>query len=287
MVRLLDNVYDKGTSGVPLQTPRVKRTWLIDKVGGPANSGSGISMAFDWHGNDVEGTINSYRLYHFNGNSWDKQNAGTYSSRERFVRYQGYKGTFSPFGLGDQVTLLPVNWLSMGCSRVNEKQALVQWATASETQSDSFVVERSLNGQNFTRVGAVKAAGNSSEPRQYSLTDNHAVGARAFYRVKQTDLDGESSNSEICSVLPVNDVSGALDIYPNPANDVLTVVNNAEETEVLTLRLIDMAGKEVMRVRSEQKSINLPVGKFETGLYLLSVEGMNGLRVFHKIVISQ
>jgi hypothetical protein len=65
------------------------------------------------------------------------------------------------------------------------------------------------------------------------------------------------------------------------------VVNNAEETEVLTLRLIDMAGKEVMRVRSEQKSINLPVGKFETGLYLLSVEGMNGLRVFHKIVISQ
>ena len=283
---LLDEVYGKGTCCSPLNTPRIKRTWLINKGNGTSNAGDGVDFTFNWYKDEISGSIGTFRMYHYDGTSWNKINPVSSTVVDTaYFTHNGYKGSFSPFAMGDNVTALPVNWLSMGCSRVNEKQALVQWATASETQSDSFVVERSLNGQNFTRVGAVKAAGNSSEPRQYSLTDNHAVGARAFYRVKQTDLDGESSNSEICSVLPVNDVSGALDIYPNPANDVLTVVNNAEETEVLTLRLIDMAGKEVLRVRSEQKITKLATEKLRPGVYLFTADGPEGMRTAKKLLI--
>jgi hypothetical protein len=185
------------------------------------------------------------------------------------------------------VVLLPVNWLSMGCSRVNEKQALVQWATASETQSDSFVVERSLNGQNFTRVGAVKAAGNSSEPRHYSLTDAKAPGARAFYRVKQTDVDGESSNSEICSVLSHNSADQGIVVYPNPANELLTIENQSEIDELLNLSLTDMAGKEILRVRSEQKITSIATDLLKPGLYFLSIEGVEGLRYKQKVVICR
>jgi hypothetical protein len=289
MVRLIDNVYDKGTTGRALTTPRVVRTWFVDKIGGPANTGTGINMNFEWYSNEVDGSIGTYRLYHFNGNKWEKQTAGNYRNygRDRFLSYRGYTGTFSPFGLGDEVTLLPVNWLSVGCNRLNDKQALVQWSTASETQSDSFVVERSINGQTYSRVGAVKAAGNSSEPRHYSLTDNKAPGARAFYRIKQTDVDGESSNSEVCSVLASDAVGNEIEVYPNPAADMLTVKNNAEEDEVLNLRLTDIAGKEVLRVRSEQKITAIATQKLKPGVYLLSVEGLEGMRLVKKVMICR
>jgi hypothetical protein len=271
MVRLIDNVYDRGSTGNPLNTPRIKRTWFIDKIGGPANSGSGIDMAFDWYTPDVAGTINTYRLYHYNGNNWDKLSAGTYATRTRNLKYSGYTGTFSPFSMGDEVVLLPVNWQNVACLREENNGTRINWATASETESDSFLVERATNAGEFRRIGAIPASGNSYTTRRYSLLDEQAPATTAFYRIKQTDKQGNGSYSEICQVNAAGNKTETVKIFPNPAdNNIYVLVSDGAEQggEIV---ISDIAGKEVMRKAVQSNQTTVSSEHLTAGLYTVQV----------------
>jgi hypothetical protein len=285
-VRVIDNVYDRGSTGNPLNTPRIKRTWFIDKIGGPANSGSGIDMAFDWYAPEVSGTINTYRLYHYNGNNWDKLSAGSYATRTRNLKYSGYTGTFSPFSMGDDVVLLPVNWVGLSCVREEGRRNRILWVTGSETLSDSFVVERGNMAGQFRRVGAIPAAVNSTTPRQYSMTDMQAPEGTSFYRVRQTDKLGNSSCSEICEVASASSEEGNVKIFPNPADNNLYVqFAEAQEpgTEVV---VTDITGKEVLRRTVNKGRMVLPTGQLPSGVYAVQIKRGGNADIMQKIIIQ-
>lgn len=285
-VRLIDNVYDRGSTGNPLNTPRIKRTWFIDKIGGPANSGSGIDMAFDWYTPEVSGTINTYRLYHYNGNNWDKLSAGTYATRTRNLKYSGYTGTFSPFSMGDDVVLLPVKWVGLSCVRQEGRRNRILWVTGSETLSDSFVVERGNMAGQFRRVGAIPAAVNSTTPRQYSMIDEQAPDGTSFYRVRQTDKQGNSSCSEICEVAPASSEEGNVKIFPNPAdNNVYVLFAEAQEpgTEVV---VTDITGKEVLRRTVNKGRMVFPTGQLPSGVYAVQIKRGGNADIMQKIIIQ-
>ncbi len=61
---------------------------------------------------------------------------------------------------------------------------MVRWFTAREIDTDSFRIERSDNGVDFTEIGRVKAAGNTDKLQAYALYDIHPiVGKPAYYRL--------------------------------------------------------------------------------------------------------
>jgi hypothetical protein len=273
-VRLIDNVYDRGSTGSALNTPRIKRTWFIDKIGGPASGGSGIDMSFNWYDAEISGTITNYRLYHYNGSNWDKQTAGSYAKRDRFMKYAGYTGTFSPFSMGDDIVLLPVNWLSINCERKTPSQAQVNWSTASETESDSFVVERTTGNEPFQRIGAVKAAGNSQTPRQYSINDPGAPSGKLFYRVLQTCKFDKGSYSEICHTLESGiTAANPVRVYPNPADQNVQVVLGDGDMSGMTVSITNSAGVMVASKTAKGHSVEFPTAKLPAGLYIIRVSG--------------
>jgi hypothetical protein len=284
-VRVIDNVYDRGSTGNPLNTPRIKRTWFIDKIGGPANSGSGIDMQFDWYSPDVSGTINTYKLYHYNGNNWDKLSAGTYATRTRNLKYSGYTGTFSPFSMGDDVVLLPVNWQGLSCVQESTNQNRINWATASETESDSFVVERATKTGQFQRIGAIPAAGNSYTVRRYSMVDEKAPAGMLFYRVKQTDKEGNGSYSEICQVNTSEINTDKISIYPNPADNTIYVAVTGELAPETWAVLSDITGKEMLRRQVDKGQITLSTAHLPAGLYTVQIQ-TPGKTITHKILIQ-
>ncbi len=285
-VRLIDNVYDRGSTGNPLNTPRIKRTWFIDKIGGPANSGSGIDMAFDWYTPEVSGTINTYRLYHYNGNNWDKLSAGSYATRTRNLKYSGYTGTFSPFSMGDDVVLLPVNWQALSCLREEDQRNRIIWSTGSEIMSDSFVVERGNIAGQFRRIGAIPAAGNSYTPRSYSMIDEQAPVGTAFYRVRQTDILGNSSCSEICEVASASSEEGNVKIYPNPADNNLYVLFAEAEEPGTEIVVTDITGKEVLRRTVNKGRMVLPTGQLPSGVYAVQIKRGANADIMQKIIIQ-
>jgi hypothetical protein len=75
----------------------------------------------------------------------------------------------------------------------------IYWSTASEENSDYFEVERSLDGEQWSSIGRVLAAGNSTTERDYSLEDKSFDAEINYYRLKQVDYDGTTKIYQIVS----------------------------------------------------------------------------------------
>jgi hypothetical protein len=234
-----------------------------------------VDFTFNWYKNEISGTINAYRMYHFNGSNWDKITPASSSVVDTaYYTHNGYKGSFSPFAMGDDVVLLPVNWQALSCVREEGRRNRVFWATSSETLSDSFVVERGNMAGQFRRVGAIPAAGNSSTTRRYSMIDEQAPEGASFYRVRQTDKLGNSSYSEICQTLESGvTAANAVRVYPNPADQNVQVVLGDGEMSGMTVSITNSAGVMVASKTAKGHSVEFPTAKLPAGLYIIRVSG--------------
>jgi len=147
-----------------------------------------------------------------------------------------------PLALGSAPVPVLFAKLEAGCTN---NGALVSWSTGSESNSNFFEVQRSINGNDWTAVGTVKAAGNSSSVRAYRQLDLN--GGKAFYRIKQVDLDGHASYTIVikttCSVKAIDMI-----IYPVPARDMLNVVIRSDKSLKAQLFLVDGIGKTVRKI---------------------------------------
>jgi hypothetical protein len=103
----------------------------------------------------------------------------------------------------------------------------LQWITATELNSQKFVVEKRIDGGSFTYLSELPAAGNSNQLLTYGLSDANPVVGNNYYRLKIIDIDGSFTYSNIINI-PVSDVvkNGFNRVYPNPTGDNLNVENS-------------------------------------------------------------
>jgi hypothetical protein len=187
--------------------------------------------------------------------------------------------------MGDDVVLLPVNWQGLSCVQESTNQNRINWATASETESDSFVVERATKTGQFQRIGAIPAAGNSYTVRRYSMVDEKAPAGMLFYRVKQTDKEGNGSYSEICQVNTSEINTDKISIYPNPADNTIYVAVTGELAPETWAVLSDITGKEMLRRQVDKGQITLSTAHLPAGLYTVQIQ-TPGKTITHKILIQ-
>jgi hypothetical protein len=145
-----------------------------------------------------------------------------------------------PIGLG----ALPVLFTKFEAGCTNNG-AVISWTTTSESNSKSFELQRSTNGNNWASVATIKAAGNSAAERNYQQLDLN--GGNAFYRIKQIDLDGHFMYTSIIRTNCDRKNVGVV-IYPVPARDLLNVVIKSDKTLKTQLIIIDGLGKIVRRM---------------------------------------
>lgn len=97
----------------------------------------------------------------------------------------GYQATIQ------MVTPLPVELLyfeGVGYTTFNN----LKWSTASEHNSDYFLIERSDDGQKWESVGIKSASGNSNQTINYFFNDSYLNDGFVYYQLKQYDFDGKS-----------------------------------------------------------------------------------------------
>ena len=145
---------------------------------------------------------------------------------------------------------LPVVLTAFTAQAVQNRDALLNWATASEQNSASFEVERSLDGSTFAKIGQVAAQGTSLTTHAYTFTDA-GVSTRAqgsvYYRLRQVDLNGTATYSPVRTVSFTKAAVVALSIYPNPATTStsldLSALPASASYQVLVL---DATGRQVL-----------------------------------------
>ena len=116
----------------------------------------------------------------------------------------GVRGSLRPnikIALNDPVSL-PINLLSFtGHNTVDGNS--IQWQTASEQSNDYFTLERGLynNGSvEWTKFQPINSAGDSEIINTYKYFDLNYLNDINYYRLSQTDYDGNSITYEIISI---------------------------------------------------------------------------------------
>jgi hypothetical protein len=163
-------------------------------------------------------------------------------------------------------SILPVSGLILS-GTYNGSLALLSWSTITEQNTASFIIERSVDGVRFIQVKQINAAGNSNGLKRYSYNDAFTTSNAVWYRVKLKDLDGSTVTSNVIS-LAANQ-SGSIKVYPNPAQQYLTVSGLSSKAEI---RLLNVAGKMVMyKNEAGSNTSQLNIGGLTPGVYLVQV----------------
>lgn len=189
---------------------------------------------------------------------------------------------------------LPVEWFSFTAKLIEEKKVKLNWATAAEMNNDYFSVEKSMDGKSFETIGTVQGAGNSSTIKNYSFTDyplealNPESETFIYYRIKQTDYDGNFDYSSITSVFIAPVGFYISELFPNPADNMTNVfVSSSDETSLSVIQYNSMGQKissSVFLLTKGSNQVSLNVSNFIQGIYTLSFSTEKQI-LFRKITI--
>ena len=179
--------------------------------------------------------------------------------------------------------------LSFTAKPVNNKTVITEWITTTEVNSDYFTVERSKNARlneevgqaeegTWEYVGTVDAAGNSTTTLNYSLEDKQPYMGTSYYRLKQTDFNGDY---KYYGPVPVRlEGIDIISLYPNPATDHFEylVVSSMQDEVVRTLT--DVLGRnvyiEINEVQDGENKFNLRIPDLSSGMYLIQLKTGSG-----------
>jgi len=91
---------------------------------------------------------------------------------------------------GDGGIVLPIELLAF-TARVNPSGVVLSWTTATEINNDYFTIERSNDLRMWEVLGFVSGSGTTSRAVSYSFADTQPLAGIGYYRMKQTDFDGQ------------------------------------------------------------------------------------------------
>jgi len=175
------------------------------------------------------------------------------------------------------INTTPIELLAFSGKQNNEGGVHLDWVTASEKNNAMFLVERSNNGNDFSEIGQVKGAGNSSKNINYSFNDASASNdAVNYYRLTDVDLNGAKTPSRIISVVvgknaplsiyTISAQQGWVSVVSPIAGDAVLNITNAQGQVMSSMKANLTEG-------DNQVSIN--TANLNTGIYILSINNNN------------
>jgi len=183
-----------------------------------------------------------------------------------------WEGQYFPY-LYTTATVLPVELLFFEAF-VKDKSVDLFWATATELNALEYVVEKTSNGKDFSEVGRVKAAGNSSVTLNYKLRDPEPDPGLSFYRLKQIDYNGEYTYSKLVATKFI-DRDIKYSIFPNPAQGQASLKFVSDTDSQHEIKIFDLKGDIILeKVCMAEKGLNfktLDISELKQGYYTVQV----------------
>jgi Secretion system C-terminal sorting domain len=180
----------------------------------------------------------------------------------------GWASTYRPMGA------LPITFVYFDAKK-DKTTSLLSWVTSSEINSLQFDVERSNNAVFFTKIGSVKATGNSTNAISYDFVDKNPTSGINYYRLKQIDRDGKFIYTPTRSVLFDASDNNKFKYYPNPTSGMLTIeLPNLSSNEMKVINIINAAGATVnqLKIRDNiNNTIELDLSNYSKGIYFIQL----------------
>lgn len=176
-------------------------------------------------------------------------------------------------------TTLPVSLINFSASyRIGT--ITLTWETENETNFSHYEVERkSASASDYSSIASKTALGNTGRSA-YQHSDNvtSLTDDVIYYRLKMVDIDGNYKYSNVLMVRKEKKMISGIIINPNPvlSGDAVTLRFEATASSMVTLRIVDMAGRQVLqqqnRVNEGANSIQVnSLGKLQPGIYIIQM----------------
>lgn len=158
-------------------------------------------------------------------------------------------------------------------ARFTDGKVLLEWTTTSETDNASFTIERAGSDNHFTPLATIPGSGTTSLDKTYHFTDDKPLAQLSYYRLIQTDLNGNKKYSEIRKVINRSGNQPLITPASNPFINDLTVFVTVSRAQKVAVYLTDLNGRKVAGIDSHYNTgttgIILSAAHLPKGMYLL------------------
>ncbi|OFY38540.1 MAG: hypothetical protein A2275_14145 [Bacteroidetes bacterium RIFOXYA12_FULL_35_11] len=289
---------DGSSMGTGIDHVSGKEFWLVDRTGAGTQTPTVTLYWKDATKSEIEkqapydgDTLSDLALVHWNGSQWDNMGgtaSGTWPSGQitNSVAFSGY----SPITFGSKTgkNPLPVELLDFS-GICNNTSIDLFWNTASETNNNFFTLEYTDDLQNWSFASNISGAGNSNVFIPYHYSFYQQVAETIFFRLKQTDFDGNFSYSEIISVSCDRQPFEYLQLYPNPANNSFNIVFKSNEETFLFFEITDILGQilyeDKKQVSEGINNIPINVSFLAPALYFFMIKTDTGQNLGSKQIL--
>ena len=198
-----------------------------------------------------------------------------------------YHTAYWPYFVGVQP--LPVKLINFEGKFEHDGNKL-SWTTATELNNEKFILERSIDGLEFIRVGEVMGKGTTSEQQEYHFTDLISFSPLTYYRLIQVDFDGAADTSEVIAVQSSKRNLSVM-ITPNPCHGLPQIkIQNPLAGREAVILITDLTGNEIRKtVVQMNPGLNIPELSFSplaVGSYLLHVTSDQEIFVQRLMVLN-
>jgi hypothetical protein len=169
---------------------------------------------------------------------------------------------------------LPVELLDF-TARPYKERVKINWTTASELNNDKFVVERTVNMNDWSFIGELKSRGNSVVMQVYELWDNEPFNGMQYYTLLQTDLGGKTKKYGPVAVDMSKKQFGIVSASVKAGENKITLIFHYDSSEPYSVVVTDVAGRVVAAVSDNPENTGLNVmeinAEISSGVYTVTL----------------
>jgi hypothetical protein len=265
------NTHSITTVAAPLQSISQAGFWDWIPVSG---SDDGITITVSIPDIGSFATTTNLRLAGWNGTEWiDLSGSATASGT---IENSTLSGTIpaginiTAIGIGSTGAPLPVVFSQFevhaeGC------KVQIRWSTAQERNNDYFILERSTDGGMFREIARVGATGNSSEPKEYQVTDTDPAEGLNYYRIQQVDMDGKQSSTVIKTTYSHCEGNDGIQVFPTVSSSSIRVLLPTGYEDAMVEVLTTLGRKVAVPMTQDNLSYSIRIDQLAPAIYIVRI----------------
>jgi len=200
------------------------------------------------------------------------------------IQYEGFSVASCDVVNAPPPSTLPVKFKQFTATK-SASSVHLSWTTSAEIDNKGFYVQRFADGawKDLQFVGSKAVDGNSSTDTDYGYTDQTEVRGIVQYRIRQEDLNGKYSFSEI-RLVKESSATIRTTVYPNPSKGAVSIIMERPEV-AYEIQVVDMTGRMVKTFSSVK--VSQQVTGLNKGQYLARIiDKATGAASTEKFVIQ-
>jgi Secretion system C-terminal sorting domain len=160
--------------------------------------------------------------------------------------------------------VLPLTWLSFNAVK-KDNTVVLNWSTASEQNTQNFLVQTSIDGITWKTLDIVQSTGFINPYGNYNYTHTNPANAINYYRLIQQDIDGKNSYSKIETALFSKKIN-LLSVYSNAVTNGKLKIQLQDASAI---SIYNVEGKLILRSQLAGGTQTIDVNNLAKGMYMI------------------